>query len=227
VLCALPRLAQIRIAQNAGHAAGANYQVTSYQHSPGIVAVTSISAYKASSASTTVDGLVVTYTDGEYDNVGSLDAINSGVLISKLDIAPGDKVKELYLWTNSTTAVVQGIHITMTSSSSARLAASNNRSLAQPTLKGSGSDLGTGLLLGVTTAVAADGPTLTLSAIGFTFLNRPVSTALAVDMPAIDIDSMQFEVQEVTDSSVTVISGSGKPPGPPDPSKHVAEYEQS
>ena len=120
------------------------------------------------------------------------------------------QVKDLYLWTNATTAVVQGIYITMTSSASARLAASNGWPLAQPSLKRSGSDLGTGLLLGITAAVAAAGPTLAFSAIGFTFLMPPVSTALAVDVPAINIDSMQFEARQVTDSSISVVGGAGE-----------------
>jgi hypothetical protein len=115
-------------------------------------------------------------------------------------------VQDLYLWTNATTAAVQGIYITMTSSVSARLTASNGWPLSQPSLKRSGSELGTGLLLGIT---AAAGPTLALSAVGFAFLIPPVSTALAVDMPAIDIDSMQFEPQQVTDSTISAIGGAG------------------
>ncbi len=172
----------------------------------GLAPVTSISAYKID-GSATVDGIVITYMDGEFDEIGSPDAISTGTLISKLDITLGDTVKDLYLWTDAATAQVQGIYMTMKSSS--RLAASNNRSLAQPTLKRSGSDLGSGILLAVTAATHRT--TLDLAAISFAFLNRPVSTAMSVDMPAINIDSLQFEAKQTTDSSISVVSGSGRP----------------
>jgi hypothetical protein len=185
-------------------AAGRSYPLACAQR--GIVPVASISAYKITGG-TTVDGLMITYMDGEFDEIGSPDAISTGSLISKLIISPGDVVKDLYLWTDAATAEVQGIYITMKSSS--RLAASNGRSLAQPTLKRSGSELGSGILLAVT--AAAEPTTLRLAAISFTFLNPPVSTAMSVDMPAIDIESLQYETKQTTDSSISVVNGSGRP----------------
>jgi hypothetical protein len=154
-----------------------------------------------------VDGLLVTFMNGQYSTVGSPDAVRGGVLIDDLEIQVGDTVKEIYLWTDSSAAAVQGIYITMASSATLRLAANLGRSLAQPNLKMSGAQLGSGILLGL--AAATRPGSMALAAVSFNFLSMPASVAIAFDMPAIDLEKVQQEPQQQVQSSVSVTGGSG------------------
>jgi hypothetical protein len=92
--------------------------------------------------------------------------------------------------------VVQGVYIL--TSTSQRFNGGGGRSVASLTLKGA--DLGTGLLLGVTAAMQPE--TELLSAISFNFLEVPVSSAIAIDMPSIAIEELVFMPQVSIQSSV-------------------------
>ena len=67
-------------------------------------------------------------------------------------------------------------------------------------------ELGTGLLLGVSAATKPDSQVL--SALGFSLLQLPSSSSVAVDMPAIDINSIKVQPQVVVKSSISA-TGAG------------------
>ncbi len=80
---------------------------------------------------------------------------------------------------------LQGIYITLASNK--RLNGGLGRSLNVANVKAKQADVGSGLLLGVAAATSYSGETL--SAISFSFLSTPTSSAITVDMPYIGIDS--------------------------------------
>jgi hypothetical protein len=94
--------------------------------------------------------------------------------------------------------VVQGI--TIITNSDRQLRGDGGRLPSAASLKVKGASLGSGILLGIT--VATKPGTAELSAIGFSFLRMPVSSAITVDMPKIDIDKLVFKPQVSIESSI-------------------------
>jgi hypothetical protein len=97
----------------------------------------------------------------------------------------GDRVKELFLFSDPAAVRLQGIYITLASNK--RLNGTLGRSLNKPSFSAKGAAVGSGLLLGITAATSYNGENL--SAISFNLLATPTSSALTVDMPTIGIDS--------------------------------------
>jgi hypothetical protein len=77
-----------------------------------------------------------------------------------------EKIKELYLWTDPGSALLEGIHII--TSNSQKLVGGGGRYLTKATLSLKAKDMATGVLLGISAAMRSD--TLLLSAVSFNFL---------------------------------------------------------
>jgi hypothetical protein len=173
--------------------------------------ITSISAYKRTGSSN-VDGIYVTYSNGDYDTIGSMDAVENGALIAALNITVGDRAKQLWVWVDEATTAIQALHINMVSG--AKLAASQSRPFDQAALAvTSASGLGSGLLLGLAEAVKPGSGAL--SALSFSFLKTPTSTGVAVDMPAIDLIAAKFAPAFNSKSSITMSGGGSQVGGAP------------
>jgi hypothetical protein len=136
-----------------------------------------------------IDAVLVWFADGQVERLGTPDVDSTGSRIASITFAPNDRVTELYVWTDSSAARVQGVAMKL--ASGARLDGGQGRltSTAQLRLDRPG-DLGSGLLLGLVGALKPGSKVL--SAIGFSFLRPPVSAALAVLMPAIRIEELRF-----------------------------------
>jgi hypothetical protein len=186
--------------------ATSGWAVTSYHRAAGLNTVTSISAFRSPNG-TTIDGVSVSYSNGEFDQIGSTNAVIRGTRVATLAIPVGDRVKELYVWVDQSTASVQGIHITMFSGAQLDGSQGGDFTKASLSLVAVGA-LGSGLLLGATAAIRPD--TSALSALSFTFLGSPTSSAIAVDMAAIDIDSLQYVPAFNSKSSVSSSGGSSQ-----------------
>jgi hypothetical protein len=111
----------------------------------------------------------------------------------------GEKIVELRIWTDTTinNPVLQGIY--MVTSRNQRLDGRQGRLMTEADVIVKAPNLTTGVLLGVTAAQKAR--TEVLSAIGFNFLKVPTSSAIAVDMPSINIDALEFKPQVSIKSS--------------------------
>jgi hypothetical protein len=148
--------------------------------------------------SSSIDAIVVGFTNGDEETLGSPDAELAGAEVASVRLAPNDKVTALYVWTNSTQMRVQGIQIKM--SSGIRLNGAQGRLPTQASLRlDKPGDLGSGLLLGV--VGSAKPGSEVLSAVGFSFLQLPMSSAIAVDMPSIAIEEVVFTPQVSIQSS--------------------------
>ncbi len=111
----------------------------------------------------------------------------------------GEKVKELRIWTDAARLLVQGIHI-LTSSAQELDGRPAGLSLTSANVTKKGPDLGTAILLGV--AAAEKVGSELLSAISFTFLVVPASSAISVDMANIDLKQLKFEPKVDVKTSV-------------------------
>jgi hypothetical protein len=113
-------------------------------------------------------------------------------------LGPDEKIKELRIWTDTANTVVQGVYIVTTSGK--RLNGGGvGRLLTEADVVVKAPDLATGVLLGVT--VATKPKTEVLSAISFNFLKVPTSSAIAIDMPSININELEFRPQVSIQSS--------------------------
>ena len=185
--------------------------MASYHRAAALNPITSISAYKRTGSSN-VDGIYVTYSIGDYDTIGSMDAVENGALIAALNITVGDRAKQLWVWVDEATTAIQALHINMVSG--AKLAASQSRPFDQAALAvTSASGLGSGLLLGLAEAVKPGSGAL--SALSFSFLKTPTSTGVAVDMPAIDLIAAKFAPAFNSKSSITMSGGGSQVGGAP------------
>jgi hypothetical protein len=164
--------------------------------------VSTIDVYQAA-GSPNIDGLVIKYSNGQFDTVGSPDATEVGTLLASVTIAAADTIQSLYLWTSG--PVVQGI--LLKTSSGAQLRANQGKLPTQATASwtADAGRLGSGLLLGVSAAVRPG--SLTLSALSFSFLQAPSSYATAVDMAAISMDAVKFTPMAVVKSSISMSGG--------------------
>jgi hypothetical protein len=160
--------------------------------------------------SSNIDGLVIKYSNGQFDSVGSPDATEVGTLLANVAIPAGDTIINLWLWTDG--LAVQGI--LLKTSSGVQLKAQQGRRPTQATAAWSAASeqLGSGLLLGVSARRGSTQPgTQALSALSFNFLQKPSSYATAVDMPAINLDGgVQFTPMAATRSSVSLSGGSAQ-----------------
>ncbi len=101
----------------------------------------------------------------------------------------GEKIKELRVWTDPASAVIQGIHM-LTSTPKELDGRPAGLLLTSASVTKRGAELGTAILLGV---AAAEKPgSKLLSAISFTFLVVPTSSAISVDMPNIDLTQLKL-----------------------------------
>jgi hypothetical protein len=112
-------------------------------------------------------------------------------------VPAGEKIKELYLWTDLANRTVQGVYIVTTTMQ--KLRGYGDRSLTQASLVVKSPNLATGILFGVTAATKP--ATEVLAAISFNFLLVPISSAIAVDMPSINIEELEFRPQVSIQSS--------------------------
>jgi hypothetical protein len=191
----------------AGNVSSAGWTVASYHRAAGLSTITSITAYR-NPGSTTIDGLSISYSNGDFDLVGSPDAVNMGARVANLTISVADRVKELYMWVNQTTSSISGVYITMLSGAQLSGSQGNTFTKASLSLVAASGALGSGLLLGVTAGV--NPATTALSALSFTFLSSPTSSGIAVDMAAIDINSLQYVPAFNSKSSVSSTGGSSQ-----------------
>jgi hypothetical protein len=176
--------------------------VTSYHRAAGLNPVSAIEVYQAA-GSTNIDGLVIKYSSGQFDTVGSPDATEVGQLLASVAIPAADTIQSLYLWTSG--PAVQGI--LLKTSSGAQLRANQGRqpTLATASWTAESGSLGSGLLLGVTAAVRPR--TAGLAALSFNLLQAPSSYATAVDMPTIDMNSLKYTPVAVLKSSIGLSGG--------------------
>jgi hypothetical protein len=186
--------------------AGPTDSAASFHRSAGLNPVSSIEVYQADGSSN-IDGLVIKYTNGQFDAVGSPDATEVGTLLASVVIPAADTIINLWLWTDG--AAVQGI--LLKTSSGVQLKAQQGRWPSQATAAWSAAaeQLGSGLLLGVSAATTPDS-TQALLALSFNFLQKPSGIATAVDMPAINLEAMQFTPVAAIRSSVSLSGGSAQ-----------------
>jgi hypothetical protein len=95
--------------------------------------------------------------------------------------------------------VLQGIYI-VTIRAQTLNGAGTGRMLTKATLVVKYGNLGTGVLLGVTAASQPDSQLL--SAVSFNFLQPPISSAIAVDMPSVAIEELVFRPEVSISSSI-------------------------
>ncbi len=114
---------------------------------------------------------------------------------ARAPLIAGEKITTIYLWTDSASATVQGIY--MITSAKQKLNGAGDRKLSGAGLKAD--KLASGVLLGITAATR--GAEQLLAAISFNFLELPSSSAMAVDMPAINLASLVFTPQVTIKSS--------------------------
>jgi hypothetical protein len=169
-----------------------------------LTAVSSIALF-SKKGSSNIDAIVVGFVNNVRNTMGSPDAALVGTKVASVSFMPGDRVEALYIWTNSSTVTVKGVLMVLTSG--AELQGGQGGQPTQATLRlDKPGQLGTGLLIGVAGAVKPG--TEVLSAISFVFMQPPMSSAVAVDMPKISIEDVVFKPVVVGRSSTTV-SGNG------------------
>jgi hypothetical protein len=179
-------------------------------HRPSLSPVRSLAAYRLAN-SQAIDGMLVEYMDDAYHVIGSYDAVLSGIMIASLQLPVGDTVRQLHIWTDDQSTSIRGVHIMMDSSVTHVLDASLGNSFSQASLQMNGSSLGSGIMLGLTAVVqpsSVRGSAASLLAMGFNFLDSPVSSAIAVDMPVIDLDSNLTYTPVYSSTSTIRVEGS-------------------
>ena len=162
--------------------------VSSKHRASGLNLVSRIELYTANSSY--IDAILVWFASGQVERLGTPNGESMGKQVASIAFAPNDRVTEVFIWTDSSLMRVQGVAMKL--ASGARLDGGQGRRAteAQVQLDQPG-DLGSGLLLGV--AAAAKPGDKVLSAVAFAFLKPPVSSAMAVDMPSIDIEAAAFK----------------------------------
>jgi hypothetical protein len=136
-----------------------------------------------------IDAISVGYNNSGTEVLGSNFAAYSGRERGNINLWAEDRVRKLYIWTDSSQLVVKGVMLVL--ARGVRLSSSSNLDPAGATVrKDKPGELGSGLLLGI--AAAAKPGTEALSAVGFAFMKAPVSAAIAVDMEKIDIESARI-----------------------------------
>jgi hypothetical protein len=182
--------------------AGPTDTVASSNRAASIVPVSAIEVYQAPGVSM-IGGLTLYYGARDSDTLGSREAAELGLLLGRLAIPAGARVKSLYMWTDGEDGTVLGLFLRLTTGE--RLDLSAGRRLEHASLVLVDGALGTGLLLG---AAAAEAPGSRLvAALSFSLLRQPASAAMAIDMPAIDMGSLLFTPQASIRSSISVAGG--------------------
>ncbi len=146
-----------------------------------------------------IDAITLSYNNSGAEVLGSDFAAYNGVELGRISLLAEDRVRKLYIWTDSSQLVVKGLMLVLARGTVLR--SSSNLDPAQATVrKDNPGELGSGLLLGI--AAAAKPGTEALSAVSFAFLKAPVSAALAVDMADINIEAAKITPRQKLDSLV-------------------------
>jgi hypothetical protein len=186
--------------------AGPESTISSFAEPSALNPVTYIAVYN-STGSSNIHAIRVRYSNGRFNIIGSSAAASSSRnLIADITINEGDKVQDLYIWTDSAAGTVEALQIL--TEGEKLLDARGGRGPNTATVKIIGRrNLGTGILMGVAAAVISGTEDDELSAISFTFLRPLASMAVAVDMPAIDLESLVYKPAQSIASTVSVTGG--------------------
>ncbi len=150
--------------------------------------------------SANIDAITVGYSNSGDEVLGSDYAAYSGTKRGNIALLAGDRVRKLYIWTDSSQLVVRQVMLVLVRGTV--LSSSPNLDPAGATVrKDKAGELGSGRLLGVA-AAAKPGTDKALSAISFAFLKAPVSAAIAVDMDKIDIEGARITPRHTLKSTV-------------------------
>jgi hypothetical protein len=168
----------------------------------GLNLVSSITLHSKNASSITIDAVTIGYNSSGSkvtQVLGNRDAAHKGITRASISLGAEDRVRALYIWTDSSQLVVKGVMLVLWTG--AVLDASFDLETGNATVrKNKDGELGSGLLLGI--AAAAKPDTEFLSAVSFAFLKAPVSAAIAVDMANIDIESARITPKQKLDSWV-------------------------
>ncbi len=183
---------------------GSTPTIVTAQQAASMHPVTSLVAY-SHTGSSVLDALRVTFSNGQAQTLGSPAAVASGRQLASLTIPAGGKVAQLYVWTSLATGDVQGVYLQVVQGADVRvLDASGGRAREAASIKLAvpAADLGSGILLGLSAAMVAEPPDAKLTALGLTFLRAPLSAAVTVDMPTIDLEAVRSQTRsQLTASS--------------------------
>jgi hypothetical protein len=146
-----------------------------------------------------IDAITIGYNNSGTEVFGNLFAAYNGREQGSINLWAEDRVRAVYIWTDSSQLVVKGLMLVLMRGTVLR--SSVNLDPAGATVrKDKPGELGSGLLLGI--AVAAKPGTEALSAISFAFLKPPASAAVAVDMGDIDIESAKITPRQTLKSTM-------------------------
>jgi hypothetical protein len=164
----------------------------------GLNLVSSITLH-SQEGSANIDAVVVGYNNSGTEVLGNKFAAYNGRERGSIKLWAEDRVRAVYIWTDSSQLVVKGVMLVLVRGTVLR--SSSNLDPAQATVrKDKDGELGCGLLLGM--AAAAKPGTEFLSAISFAFLKAPVSVAVTVDMDKIDIEGAEITPKQTLKSTI-------------------------
>ena len=168
--------------------AGDSDEFSSKQRAAGLHLVSSITLHSMAGTQN-IDAITVGFNDSGSEVLGSVYAAYKGKAHASLSMWAEDRVRALYIWADKGQLAIQGLMLVL-----ARGAVLDMSFNLDPTLatlrRDRVGDFGSGLLLGITGSTRPVSEVL--SAVAFTMLKAPVSAALAVDMPSIDIEGAAF-----------------------------------